>query len=872
MKRAAAIALAVAAAAAQAVAQAKPAAPPASKPQKPVELPFRLTAAYSDTRPEGDFTDEILKGGFTFVWPSLQLEIRGDSGILRCDRDTVHEMLQPRAGNDDAPRRGIELPPDRRQLSPDAMHARLAQLLRALGKTAPPLAEQQRVAYQVPRLLYFEGDVLVFRAGQEVARCRRLWISPEDDRMVVEGAELRYRTIAHNGLEEVFVVRGERMVKQGPRWTGRDLSFTPCDAGAPHSAVVSGELELVESDQQFEVWSRGNTLQVGGSDLLPLPDAHFFTGEQNQMPLKGAALGYSGHEGVKARVQIGMPWNRTGGALHEWLTGRPANEFRGDWDLDLGWIEKRGSPLGGDLTWRAKDLYEGRIDGFYMDDDGPNRKEIVDNIDGSPIDERYRNLVQFQNRVRFGGDTHLDVTAFHAGDPAVYSEFFNGDYHDKKLPETSAYLHHGTGNVLFTLNGRFNFDEFSYQDNRALAPSFVEELPVATLDLYAQPIATTPWDTPLVLDAALQVGERQLKFDPLGPLPHDSDRTLRIDQLVELSAPFLLGPVNVRPFANALGSWYDTTTNDGSESRIALAAGVRAGTRFSRTWNWLDDDGHEQGLRHVIAPMVTYTNRYHVSDEPSDFHQFDAVDALTEQELVKVEVRNLLQRMEGSAELAGAGHGGPDHGRPDHGAAENGGGDHPVTYDFLFLDLAQDIWPDPSRDHGADPSSGRVQGGGTLGLFYYDLRVRPRAYWLPFDNFAYAIYGEHDWQNGLRRLDTEIQFGKLLGLDWNADYRRDALVNGAVGVGASTQMFGRWDVYAATQYDLDQNSFLHYGGGLVRRDHDWSIRVGLDYNPFDNQVSFRIDFEPRLPGQTAPRQRDWYGSQRSFQQRSGASY
>src|SRR5262249_21668349 len=105
MKRAAAIALAVAAAAAQAVAQAKPAAPAApagSRPQSPAELPFQFTSAFSYTFSEGDFTDVTLLGGFTFAWPSLQLEIRGHNGILRSDRDTVRELLQPRAGNHQA--------------------------------------------------------------------------------------------------------------------------------------------------------------------------------------------------------------------------------------------------------------------------------------------------------------------------------------------------------------------------------------------------------------------------------------------------------------------------------------------------------------------------------------------------------------------------------------------------------------------------------------------------------------------------------------------------------------------------------------------------------------------------------------------------
>ena len=42
--------------------------------------------------------------------------------------------------------------------------------------------------------------------------------------------------------------------------------------------------------------------------------------------------------------------------------------------------------------------------------------------------------------------------------------------------------------VLLTANGRWNLDRFSYQDNRALADAFTEEVPVATFDLYGQEI------------------------------------------------------------------------------------------------------------------------------------------------------------------------------------------------------------------------------------------------------------------------------------------------------------------------------------------------------------------------------------------------
>ena len=74
------------------------------------------------------------------------------------------------------------------------------------------------------------------------------------------------------------------------------------------------------------------------------------------------------------------------------------------------------------------------------------------------------------------------------------------------------------------------------------------------------------------------------------------------------------------------------------------------------------------------------------------------------------------------------------------------------------------------------------------------------------------------------------------------------------------------------QYDAQEKQVLRYGGALIRRDHDYSIRFGLDFDPYEDQLSFHIDFEPRLPGMSKPRERNWYGSVNDFQQRSATSF
>jgi len=788
-----------------------------ARAQNPPAAGFDVDPAWAKTVDRDDYREWHIAGGFRFSFPELKLTIRGGNALMLTDLEESHAAIRGQSAGGGLPRRSIELPEPRRRLSNDQIRERLARAVSAVSQTDAARVDAVRDQFlDVPRYLYCEDGVVVVRDGVEVLRCDRLWISPVDDRVVVENFELRYAA-AGRSANDLLIVRGPKLVKQGARWTGRDVTLTTCSAGEPHYALASDEIEIIEREGEFEVRARGQSLQVGGTSLIPLPNAHVFTGSQSQFPIRLVRASYSPKEGVSTQVVFGLPWNSTGGALHHWLTGRPAQEFRGDWELGVGWIQERGVPLDGMLDYRVPGLYEGRTEGFFLDDSGEDLHEITTNIDGSAIPPGPRGVVRSQNRVHLGPTTHLDLVAWYGSDAAVWSEFFNGPYRNEEVPETSAYLHHADGNRLLTVGTRFDLSPFSYRDDRALADRFIEEEPVVTYHWIAQPIGTTPWDTPVVVDMATEVGQRRSDYDDRAGV-RVSDRTLRADQLVELSAPFHLAGFNVRPFVSGRGTFYDNTVAGDSEGRIALTTGVQLGTRFSRTWSWLEG-GEAKGVRHVIAPKISFLDRFHVDDSASDFFQFDEIDALAEEQLVRFEVRNLLQSMEATPK----------------------GGKQPR--DFVLLDLAQDLYPDKARDNGGD----------TLGLFYYDLLLRPRVHWLPFETFTYAIYGDHDWQKGLRTLDTELQFGKLLGLTWTLDYRTDTQVNGAVGVATNASLLDRWDMYVSSQRDLDRDVWLAYNFGLRRNDHDWAIELSASYNPFEDQTNFKIEFLPRLGSFSNPR-------------------
>jgi len=837
----AASALAAVAFAATAAALARaqePQAPTAAQAATPVWV---AESNLTQSLVRDDYREWHFFGGFRFALPGLDVAIRGGNALALTDLEESPAKAPARDAG--GLRREPAAPDPRRHVSESELQERLTRALRAVGDAAAqPLAGREQRLRDLPRLLYCEDGVVVVREGAQVLRCDRLWLSPLDDRVVVENVELRYVTKTPRG-EDALVVRGPRLVKQGGRWVGRNVTMTTCAAGEPHVALAVDELEILERDGEFEVVARGQSLQLGGASVLPLPDARVFTASQSTFPIRSLRAGWSQRLGAEGEVVFGLPWNASGGAVHEWLTGRPASEFRGDAELGVGWIETRGAPLDAAIEYRGGKLYEGKTEAFWLDDKGTDLREIQSRRDGSDIPPGQRGLVRTQNRFRLGPQTTLDAVAFYASDPGVYSEFFGGAYRTEEVPETSGYLRHAAGNQLFTVGTRFNLSEFSYRDDRALAQRFVEESPVVTWQLLAQPIAATPWNSPVVLDLQTEVGQRRSDYDdldqgadpgrlrlpdlayrpaPLRPAGREQDRTLRFDQLVELSAPFHIAGLNVRPYGSVRGTWYDRTNDNfggdgGREGRVASTGGVDIGTRFSRTWKWIDD-GATKGLRHVVAPRVRWLDRFHVDDAAAEFFAFDDLDRLGEEQLVRVEIRNLLQSTDGNA-------------------------DKNLPRDVVFFDVAQDMFPDAARDNE----------GQDLGLFRYDFLVRPRLPNMPFERVGFGVYGDHDWRDGLRTLDAELQLGPILGLDWTASYRADATVDGAVGLMASAQLLGRWNVFAGSQRDLDRDEWLAYRFGLRRIDHDWIIETGASYNPFADQVTFTIDFLPQLGSFSSPR-------------------
>ncbi len=750
-------------------------------------------------------------------------EIRARSAVIQNDID-VERALVP-TGQGAVPRRPAPAAASRRVFDGYELERRLRTFLAATGQAPPPRADvaEARASdtlISLNRSIYLEGDVSIVTAGIEMLRADAMYASAADDRVVLRGVELRLPSPDPvTGTPRFVVLRGAELVRQGVRLTGRDVSITSSRAGEPHFEIVSGEVEVIERGTEFEIRGAGNRLLVFGSMLTRLPDVHFFTSQPPPIPIRSISGGYSSLEGPHVKVAVGGTWNDLGGSLHELLTGDLAQEFRGEWRLGVGYNNDRGVSLEPDLHYRGGDLYTGHTRALLLDDQGRDRGPVQLDLDGQRVSTTNRHLVRSQNRVFLGDDTRLDLELYSASDASVHPEFDQGDWLQSELPETHVMLRHGRNNWLTTLSGRFDLDGVAYDDARRLSPRFLEQLPFGTLDLFSEPILGLPGGVPLLLTSSTSVGLLRWDYDRASN-PLRREDALRVDQEFELAAPFDLGMFWVRPFGFGRATWYSDSPQREEMTRWIAGAGVRAGFELQRTWRWMDGTT-SRGVRHTINPEIGFVHRASVSKAPGQLFQFDAVDTLDEDVTLRVGVLNRILTSNRSGDRA----------------AER---KEPIS-----LDLAQNFKPISERDNG----------GEVLGLGEYELVLRPGIDW-PLPNLMLFTEGEHDWRRGEERtFNVGTQFGKVAGIDWTVEYREDRTRKGILMAGGSTDLWRRWLVSGGSGYDLEGDDVLWYQAVLTRRDLDWTVMIGANYDNLNAETSFFVRFEPTLGGFVESRNR-----------------
>ena len=306
---------------------------------------------------------------------------------------------------------------------------------------------------------------------------------------------------------------------------------------------------------------------------------------------------------------------------------------------------KRGVGGGPDINWHMGPWSEGRFRYYRAQDDDPG---LDSNLKPIPSE---RQRIWFSEEATLRSNLTAKVVVRYQSDSLVVRDFFESEY-------------------------RKNVQPSSFAEVNQLWPNF-------SLDLFAQPRINTFFDTVERLPDLRLTGYRQ----QIGPSPFyyesqssfgyfrhefaDGSTNLafaaeRGDTFHQILLPWTFFDwLNIIPRAGGRFTYYGEAEGPGANTtehnRTVFNTGAEVTTKASRLWPGVSSRFWEvDGLRHIIQPSINYvfvpkpsvpTNQLPQFDTvfpttrllPIEFPDFNAIDSIDSQNVLRLSLRNKLQ-------------------------------------------------------------------------------------------------------------------------------------------------------------------------------------------------------------------------------------
>ena len=526
--------------------------------------------------------------------------------------------------------------------------------------------------------------------------------------------------------------------------------------------------------------------------LLTLPITDYAYDVDSQSPIRQLDILTDSHFGIGFRLYVDAV------ATYDFFAD-PEPPFN---PLALGpqidYYSRRGLGLGVNLDWGGVRPFHSfgasTFRSLYINDPGDKRKRAKD-LGLYPVEKHSRGRIFGAYSQNFGDGWQFDHLVNYSSDKNFRREFYENEF-DRNEPENS----------FVQLTKRYNNLNFFVRLQPKVHPwqSRTEYLPTLGFATYRQRVG----------DFGLQFSSRTqasvLRFAPGDGDDRESVSTVRADSASWFGLPFELGPFALDPF---VGTRFSVTTNHmkfaDDQSRLALTSdgtfprfrpgdqqqtgllyrflpfiGMNFQTFFTGTFNDVQIPGLAiDGLRHVFAPFVRYTNYLYNSldDIPGrGFIPLDNIDTLDEFHEVRVGFRERLQTRQGW---------GKDR--------------HTVDYFELMAELP--IYPNRRRDN-RDRQFGDLELAATW-------RPAP-GYTVEGNMFIDTFTGNVNRAAGAFRFDVLI-LGQT-GLQASIYYRLLKAQHQVVGVQGNLTT-GLYGIGVKQEYDLQNGRFRDTRIELTRR-------------------------------------------------------
>ena len=434
--------------------------------------------------------------------------------------------------------------------------------------------------------LFIEGDI-------HFERGKILW----------DGSSLNYNYLTQEGnfgpstleMDPVLLSVGQIERVSTNEYLLSEATFTTCHKDHPHYHVRVKEARLV--DEKY-LSAKGATFYIGKVPVFYLP----FWKQTLSASVFTFRFGHGSEWGPYAKVRATLPLSAEMNSL-----------------TDVNIYTKRGIGLGQGFEWASPQSI-GRVGAFYLADQDPHAKYDVDEIDAG----RYRlNLEELY----YVSDTHYVNTKWnYLSDPYVLKEFDRSEYRNSAQPENYASWVYGNRFLASEAFANYRMNSFYANTDRFELSG----------DLYRMRVGNSP----IYFQSENSMAYLERVYSKTNLL--DNVDSLRFDTANTFYMPKRVGFLNVIPRAGFRGTFYSKSAVDnGTEFRATPTAGMELSMQASKV---LSDRArwYGTGLRHKIEPYVDYCYA-DASVETRRLYQFDAIDALGDENRSRIGLRNVLQ-------------------------------------------------------------------------------------------------------------------------------------------------------------------------------------------------------------------------------------
>ncbi len=384
--------------------------------------------------------------------------------------------------------------------------------------------------------------------------------------------------------------------------------LTTCDHDKPHFRFLSSKLDIYPGEKAV---ARNVRMVVGKVPLMFIPRFSQVINDK------------------KPRVIYTPGYDKDWGAflLQKWRYYFN-EDFKGTIHLD--YRERKDFAWGIDTDYKLRNMGSGVIRTYYMNERNITSKHFYQPRP-SPTIEKERFKAEWRHKWTINDKTEAILQYYKLSDPGILKDYFEREYEKDQNPETFFLL------TRTLTNGTLSF-RTDKRVNRFV--STVERLPEIQYNLPSQKIGPTNF----YLKNINTFSNLSLK----APSPTEVRKeTMRFDTEDEISYPFKVGFVEMRPFVAGRETFY-SKTKDPSQYNVVRGVFTTGSDLSTKFYKIYDVKRKIMGieinrLRHIITPSIAYKYQTNPTISSDQLDNFDRIDTILRDHTVGFSLENKLQ-------------------------------------------------------------------------------------------------------------------------------------------------------------------------------------------------------------------------------------